>query len=82
MKILDSVELIEHMLHCPLLGTTKIENLEQNIEALYIKLTTEDMVELESIASADAVKGERDASSASTYKTSDTPHLSTWHAAR
>ncbi|XP_015087281.1 auxin-induced protein PCNT115-like isoform X1 [Solanum pennellii] len=67
---------------CPIPGTTKIKNLEQNIEALYIKLTTEDMVELESIASADAVKGERDASSASTYKNSDTPHLSTWHAAR
>ncbi|WMV48494.1 hypothetical protein MTR67_041879 [Solanum verrucosum] len=67
---------------CPIPGTTKIKNLEQNIEALYIKLTTEDMAELESIASADAVKGERDASSASTYKNSDTPHLSTWNAAR
>lgn len=62
----------------PLSGTTKIKNLDQNIEALYIKLTTKDMVDLESITSADAVKGERDASSATTYKNSDTPLLSTW----
>lgn len=66
----------------PLLpGTTKIENLNQNIGALSIKLTTEGMAELESIASANAVKGERDASGAN-HKNSDTPSLSTWTATR
>ncbi|GJT79689.1 agenet domain-containing protein [Tanacetum coccineum] len=39
--------------------TTKIENLEQNIKALSVKLTQEETAELESIASADLVKGER-----------------------
>ncbi|CAI9762829.1 unnamed protein product [Fraxinus pennsylvanica] len=44
---------------CPIPGTTKFENLTKNIEALSVKLTKEDMAELESIASADAVKGDR-----------------------
>ncbi|XP_075085311.1 auxin-induced protein PCNT115-like [Nicotiana tabacum] len=66
---------------CPIPGTTKIENLNQNIGALSIKLTTEGMAELESIASANAVKGERDASGAN-HKNSDTPSLSTWTATR
>ncbi|GKD85203.1 kinesin-like protein KIN-7E, chloroplastic [Tanacetum coccineum] len=38
-------------------GTTKIENLKQNIKALSVKLTQEETAELESIASADSVKG-------------------------
>nr|XP_016446975.1 PREDICTED: auxin-induced protein PCNT115-like [Nicotiana tabacum] len=65
---------------CPIPGTTKFENLNQNIEALSIKLTSEDMVELESIASANAVQGDRYSSGASTYKDSDTPPLSAWKA--
>lgn len=43
----------------PIPGTTKIENLEQNIGALSVKLTPEDMAELEAIASADSVKGDK-----------------------
>ncbi|XP_059294488.1 auxin-induced protein PCNT115-like isoform X2 [Lycium ferocissimum] len=58
---------------CPIPGTTKIENLNQNIEALSIKLTSEDMEELESIASANVVQGDR-------YKDSETPPLSAWKA--
>nr|XP_009794432.1 PREDICTED: auxin-induced protein PCNT115-like [Nicotiana sylvestris]XP_016450213.1 PREDICTED: auxin-induced protein PCNT115-like [Nicotiana tabacum] len=65
---------------CPIPGTTKVENLNQNIEALTIKLTSEDMVELESIASANAVQGDRYSSGATTYKDSDTPPLSVWKA--
>lgn len=65
---------------CPIPGTTKIENLNQNIGALSIKLTSEDMTELESIASANAVQGDRYGSGASTYKDSDTPLLSAWKA--
>ncbi|CAI9117471.1 OLC1v1018870C2 [Oldenlandia corymbosa var. corymbosa] len=63
---------------CPIPGTTKIENLKQNIGALSVKLSAEDMAELESIASADAVKGDRYGPGASTWQTSDTPLLSTW----
>ncbi|KAJ0467861.1 putative perakine reductase [Helianthus annuus] len=39
----------------PIPGTTKIQNLEQNIGALSVKLTPEEMTELESIAAADLV---------------------------
>ncbi|XP_022881623.1 probable aldo-keto reductase 3 [Olea europaea var. sylvestris] len=66
---------------CPIPGTTKIENLNDNIRALSVKLTKEDMAELESIASADAVKGDRYGSEVPTWKNADTPPLSTWTAA-
>ncbi|KAJ9701270.1 hypothetical protein PVL29_006563 [Vitis rotundifolia] len=65
---------------CPIPGTTKIENLNQNIGALLEKLTPEEMAELESIASADAVKGDRYQSTTLTWKTSDTPPLASWKA--
>ncbi|KAK1411101.1 hypothetical protein QVD17_37645 [Tagetes erecta] len=64
----------------PIPGTTKIENLEQNIGALYVKLTPEEMTELESFASADLVKGARYAAGISTYLDSETPPLSSWKA--
>ncbi|KAI3798218.1 hypothetical protein L1987_33489 [Smallanthus sonchifolius] len=64
----------------PIPGTTKIENLEQNIGALSVKLTREEMAELESIASADSVKGARYGEGISTYLDSDTPPLSSWKA--
>ncbi|KAK3414624.1 hypothetical protein EUGRSUZ_H00480 [Eucalyptus grandis] len=66
---------------CPIPGTTKIENFNQNIRALSVKLSSEDMAELESIASADNVKGSRYDSSISTWENSDTPPLSSWSAA-
>ncbi|KAH7856511.1 hypothetical protein Vadar_002290 [Vaccinium darrowii] len=65
---------------CPIPGTTKVENFNQNIGALSVKLTPEDMAELESIASADAVKGDRYGSSMPTWTDSDTPPLSSWKA--
>ncbi|KAI3898998.1 hypothetical protein MKW92_020729 [Papaver armeniacum] len=62
---------------CPIPGTTKIENLTQNISALSVKLTASELAELESLASADAVKGDRYARAhAWTWKNSDTPELS------
>ncbi|RAL54401.1 hypothetical protein DM860_001529 [Cuscuta australis] len=61
---------------CPIPGTTKIENLDQNIGALSVSLSEEDMIELESIASA--VKGERQSPGVSTWEDSNTPPLSTW----
>ncbi|KAI3523579.1 hypothetical protein L1887_01804 [Cichorium endivia] len=64
----------------PIPGTTKIENLQQNVGALSVKLTPEDMAELESIASADAAKGGRYMDGFPTYLQSDTPPLSSWKA--
>ncbi|XP_061990846.1 probable aldo-keto reductase 2 [Rosa rugosa] len=65
---------------CPIPGTTKIENFNQNIQALSVKLTPEEMAELESFASADAVKGDRYQTGFSTWRDSDTPQLSSWKA--
>ncbi|CAE5962731.1 unnamed protein product [Arabidopsis arenosa] len=66
---------------CPIPGTTKIENLNQNIGALAVKLTPEEMTELEAIAQPGVVKGERYGSMIPTFKNSDTPPLSSWKAA-
>ncbi|KAF9621960.1 hypothetical protein IFM89_029180 [Coptis chinensis] len=63
---------------CPIPGTTKIENLNQNIGALSVKLSPEEMAELERLASEDAVKGERTGMVSETWKESDTPELSSW----
>ncbi|KAH9657740.1 putative aldo-keto reductase 2 [Citrus sinensis] len=63
---------------CPIPGTTKIENLNQNIKALSVKLTPEEIAELESIASADAVRGHRYGGVTPTYEDSETPPLSSW----
>ncbi|XP_061991819.1 probable aldo-keto reductase 2 [Rosa rugosa] len=65
---------------CPIPGTTKIENFNQNIKALSVKLTPEEMAELESFASADAVRGDRYQTGLSTWRNSDTPPLSSWKA--
>ncbi|KAL0451938.1 UNVERIFIED_CONTAM: putative aldo-keto reductase 2 [Sesamum latifolium] len=62
----------------PIPGTTQIEHLNENIGALAVKLTPEDMAELESIVSASAVRGERYITPVGMWHTSDTPPLSTW----
>ncbi|KAM7461340.1 hypothetical protein LguiA_029461 [Lonicera macranthoides] len=64
----------------PIPGTTKIENFNQNIGALSIKLTLEETTELESYASIDVVKGERHPYMSSTFVNSETPPLSSWKA--
>ncbi|KAJ1435477.1 NADP-dependent oxidoreductase domain [Sesbania bispinosa] len=64
---------------CPIPGTTKIENFNQNIGALSVKLTLEEMAEIESLA--DVVKGDRYGDDVPTWKNSDTPPLSSWKAA-
>jgi aryl-alcohol dehydrogenase-like predicted oxidoreductase len=65
---------------CPIPGTTKMENFNQNIGALSIELSPEEMAELKSIASADAVKGGRYGSTLITWMNSDTAPLSSWKA--
>ncbi|KAF5768530.1 putative perakine reductase [Helianthus annuus] len=64
----------------PIPGTTKIENFEHNIGALSVKLTPEDMAELESIASPDSIKGDRYGAGFKTFKDSETLPLSAWKA--
>ncbi|EOA35394.1 hypothetical protein CARUB_v10020589mg [Capsella rubella] len=66
---------------CPIPGTTKIENLNQNIGALSVKLTPEEMTELETIAQPGFVKGERYFPMVPTFTNSETPPLSSWKAA-
>ncbi|GMP55331.1 hypothetical protein CsSME_00020179 [Camellia sinensis var. sinensis] len=67
---------------CPIPGTTKIENFNNNIGALSVKLSVEDIAQLESIASANVVKGDRymSASTNFAWNYTDTPPLSSWKA--
>ncbi|KAJ9541744.1 hypothetical protein OSB04_028250 [Centaurea solstitialis] len=62
----------------PIPGTTKIENLNQNMGTLSVKLSREEMAELESIASADAFKGDRFPSAILAHSNVETPPLSSW----
>ncbi|XLR21290.1 probable aldo-keto reductase 3 [Arachis hypogaea] len=64
---------------CPIPGTTKVDNFNQNIGALSVKLAPQEMAELESFA-ADAVKGDRYTGDLITWKNSDSPPLSSWKA--
>ena len=66
---------------CPIPGTTKIENFNQNVGALSVKLTPEEMAELESYATSGDVQGDRYSQMTSTWKNSETPPLSSWKAA-
>ncbi|GER27862.1 NAD(P)-linked oxidoreductase superfamily protein [Striga asiatica] len=63
---------------CPIPGTTKVDNFNQNIGALSVKLSPQEMTELESYASAEVVKGDRHAFMATTWINSETPLLSSW----
>ncbi|KAK6146286.1 hypothetical protein DH2020_020155 [Rehmannia glutinosa] len=63
---------------CPIPGTTKMDNLDQNIGAFLVELSREEKTELESYASADVVKGERHAFMSHTWMNSETPALSNW----
>ncbi|KAK1270716.1 putative aldo-keto reductase 2 [Acorus gramineus] len=63
---------------CPIPGTTKIENLNKNVAALSVKLTPEEMAELESYASEDSVTGDRYGHTMWTSKDSETPDPSSW----
>ncbi|KAM0917730.1 hypothetical protein ACQ4PT_009184 [Festuca glaucescens] len=65
---------------CPIPGTTKIENFDKNIGALSLKLTLDEMAELESYANVGNVQGDRYAQMENTWKDSNTPPLSSWKA--
>ncbi|XP_057546971.1 probable aldo-keto reductase 2 isoform X2 [Amaranthus tricolor] len=61
---------------CPIPGTSKINNLNQNIAALSVKLTPDEMAEIESYGSADNVFGDRLLTKTYSWLDSDTPPLS------
>ncbi|XP_057783709.1 auxin-induced protein PCNT115-like [Salvia miltiorrhiza] len=63
---------------CPIPGTTKIDNFNDNIGALSVKLTPEEMAQLSALA--ENVKGERYISMVSTWKDANTPPLESWKA--
>ncbi|KAL6851545.1 hypothetical protein ACP4OV_020478 [Aristida adscensionis] len=63
---------------CPIPGTTKFDNFKQNVEALSVKLTQDEMAELESYAAPGSVWGDRYPQIVNTWKKSDTPPLSSW----
>jgi len=64
---------------CPIPGTTKIANFNQNLGALSVKLTPDEMAELESYAAMDGVHGDRYNSTVlNTWRDSETPPLSSW----
>ncbi|KAK8954312.1 putative aldo-keto reductase 2 [Platanthera zijinensis] len=61
---------------CPIPGTTKIENFDQNLGALAVKLTPQEMDELEPCVAAE---GDRCPSYMPTWRNSETPPLSFWN---
>ena len=63
---------------CPIPGTTKIENFNQNVKALSVKLTPDEIAELESYTARGEVLGDRYAEVAYTWKDSETLPLSSW----
>lgn len=64
---------------CPIPGTTKIQNFNDNIKALSGELSPKEMAELEFIASIDSIKGHRCGATLFTYEDSETPPLSCLH---
>ncbi|CAL1382165.1 unnamed protein product [Linum trigynum] len=57
----------------PIPGTTKLKNLESNMESLRVKLTKEDVEEISAAVPVDDVAGVRSASYQLTWKFADTP---------
>jgi len=64
----------------PIPGTTKVKNLEENIDSLSVKLTTKDMDEIENVISTCGFFGDRyiEAFKEGTWMHSETPPLSSW----
>ncbi|KAL8486958.1 hypothetical protein ACS0TY_023594 [Phlomoides rotata] len=60
----------------PIPGTTKIDNFNDNVGALSVKLTSEEMTRLSTLANL--VKGDRNVSMHNTWKNAHTPPLSSW----
>uniref|UniRef100_A0A0C9RSV4 TSA: Wollemia nobilis Ref_Wollemi_Transcript_14471_2037 transcribed RNA sequence n=1 Tax=Wollemia nobilis TaxID=56998 RepID=A0A0C9RSV4_9CONI len=62
----------------PIPGTTKMKNLEENISALSVSLTPEEMKEIETTVASAGVYGDRYPDGVSTWVNSETPPVSSW----
>uniref|UniRef100_A0A0C9S3Y8 TSA: Wollemia nobilis Ref_Wollemi_Transcript_14473_1509 transcribed RNA sequence n=1 Tax=Wollemia nobilis TaxID=56998 RepID=A0A0C9S3Y8_9CONI len=62
----------------PIPGTTKLKNFEENIGALFVKLTPEDMKEIETTVASGGVYGDRYGDMDFTWMKSETPPLTSW----
>jgi aryl-alcohol dehydrogenase-like predicted oxidoreductase len=62
----------------PIPGTTKIKNFDENVDSLRVKLSKEDLEEIESLFDAESIGGDRYVDMNETA--SDTPPLSSWQA--
>lgn len=64
----------------PIPGTTKVKNLDQNIGALSVKITADEMKEIENVLSTSGFSGDRNWASSLklTWVNSETPPLSSW----
>ncbi|KAJ7549477.1 hypothetical protein O6H91_07G054900 [Diphasiastrum complanatum] len=65
----------------PIPGTTKIKNLEENIGAVGIKLSKEEVKEVEDAVPIDKVAGDRYGDMSNTWRYASTPPLSSWQKA-
>ncbi|KAH7427862.1 hypothetical protein KP509_10G063900 [Ceratopteris richardii] len=62
----------------PIPGTTKLQNFEENLGSLQVKLTSEEIEEIEAVFHVDAAAGGRYDESDNSCITSETPPLSSW----
>lgn len=69
---------VQHKGAVPIPGTTKWENLQQNIESLNIKLTPEDIKALEDAVPHEEVQGDRYGDMSTTSGFTNSPPLDSW----
>ncbi|KAH7428120.1 hypothetical protein KP509_10G076900 [Ceratopteris richardii] len=62
----------------PIPGTTKLKNFEENMGSLQVKLSSEEIEEIEELFHADAAAGGRYYEAENMYLKSETPPLSSW----
>eukprot|EP00253_Pinus_taeda_P021212 PITA_21212 len=64
----------------PIPGTTKVKNLDENIGALSVKITADEMKEIENVLSTSGFSGDRNQATALNlaWVNSETPPLSSW----
>ena len=61
-------------------GTTKLKNFAENVGSLQVKLSKEDIIEIESLFDIDAIAGDRNDHIYMSHVNADTPPLSSWQA--
>ena len=61
-------------------GTTKLKNFAENVGSLQVKLSKEDIIEIESLFHIDAIAGDRNDHIYMSHVNADTPPLSSWQA--